>query len=596
MARRFSPSRGIIFFSILFFWLLPAGLACAAIKNGPLQVKVEGLNKELRLNVEAALVIPPGLVRDGKIEPRWLDRFTRQVPSLVSGALKPYGYYNSTTATRVEQVNGKGKTRLIVTVSKGEPVLTENVEVLLEGPGAGEAPLLALVRAFPVVPGKVLRQDHYEQAKGALLARSIDLGYLDAEFADQEILLDPLKNRADVTLLLETGPRFYFGEVHIEGAPEYPERFLQRFLAFGPNRPFVYAKLGQTQLNFLNSDRFRDVVVSPRMEDAQGGRVPTAIRLTPSARRRLRPGVGYGTDTGPRFSLRYKDVNLFRLGHEFSTDLMVAQKRQELSSAYIIPGYRNINSQTALKLGLQREDPGTYQSQSISAELERIRSFGKGKQGSVFLRLLQEESEVAGEDKFRSRMVIPGVRYSRRRLDDDLRPRKGYQYGLEMRGAHQSLGSDTGLLQAVASGNTVASLPGKLLLITRLQAGWTWQNEPLTEVPVSLRFFAGGDQSVRGYAYQALGPRDDSGQVAGGKHLLIGSLELERSLGENWAVAAFYDAGNAFDSLSDYELFEGAGIGVRRYTPVGPIKLDVARTLGDPDPSYRFHISIGLGW
>jgi translocation and assembly module TamA len=129
-----------------------------------------------------------------------------------------------------------------------------------------------------------------------------------------------------------------------------------------------------------------------------------------------------------------------------------------------------------------------------------------------------------------------------------------------------------------------------------VQAGATWQNEPLRELPPSLRFFAGGDQSVRGYGYQELGPRDSNDEVVGGKNLLVGSVELERALSENWGVAVFYDAGNAFDSFSDYRIFEGAGLGVRRYTPVGPVKVDLARQLGVPDPSYRLHVSIGFTW
>jgi hypothetical protein len=107
---------------------------------------------------------------------------------------------------------------------------------------------------------------------------------------------------------------------------------------------------------------------------------------------------------------------------------------------------------------------------------------------------------------------------------------------------------------------------------------------------------AAGDQSVRGYGYQTLGPRDSSDEVVGGKNLLVGSVELERALSENWGVAVFYDAGNAFDSFSDYEIFQGAGLGVRRYTPVGPVKVDLARQLGVLDPSYRVHVSIGFAW
>jgi translocation and assembly module TamA len=248
-----------------------------------------------------------------------------------------------------------------------------------------------------------------------------------------------------------------------------------------------------------------------------------------------------------------------------------------------------------LRTGYDREDIDTYESSTLFVEGELVRAFGRGRLGSAYLRLQQEDFIIGAEDS-RSRLVLPGLRFSERRYDDPIRPRRGYLYRLEVRGAHQVLGSDTGLLQALGSANTLQPLPWGFSVFARGQAGSTWQNEPLREIPPSLRFFAGGDQSVRGYGYQTLGPSDSSGKVVGGKNLLVGSVELERALSENWGVALFYDAGNAFDSFSDYEIFQGAGFGVRRYTLVGPVKVDLARQVGVLDPSIRLHVSIGFAW
>ena len=116
------------------------------------------------------------------------------------------------------------------------------------------------------------------------------------------------------------------------------------------------------------------------------------------------------------------------------------------------------------------------------------------------------------------------------------------------------------------------------------------------DLPASLRFFAGGDRSVRGYAYQSLGPKDENGQVIGGKHLLVANLEIEKKVTAKWGGAIFYDIGNAFDSLSEYELEQGAGIGIRRYTTIGPIRVDLARQIGNRSPRWRIHLSMGFGW
>ena len=597
---------------LLGFGAVAAGTLHAA---EPLRVVIKGVEGQALKNLQAALAPPPGLVRDGRVDPEWAERFARQVPKLAVEALKPFGYYHARVEAHLEEIETSaeevesylegvetpaekvagGTYRLTVEVHAGEAVRVERVEVTVVGPGAREKGLREQIRDFPLRRGHVLRQDLYEQAKGKLQAHALDLGYLDAEFAAHRLGIDLERNQAEVELTLATGEQYRFAEALIHGAPDYPDPFLRRYLAFAEGDAFSYARLGQTQLNYLNSDRFRDVVVTPRPELAKEQQVPVGIQLVPSARRRLRPGIGYGTDTGARATLRYKDVNLFHRGYEFSTELNVAERQQSLTAEFIMPSYRKLSDHAALRTGYDREDIDTYESRTLFVEGELVRALGGGRLGSVYLRLQQEDFTI-GEEDSRSRLVLPGLRFSQRRYDDPLRPRRGYQYRTEVRGTHQVLGSDTGLLQALASANTLQPLPWGFSVFARVQAGATWQNEPLSEIPPSLRFFAGGDQSVRGYGYQTLGPRDSNDEVVGGKNLLVGSVELERALSENWGVAAFYDAGNAFDSFSDYEIFEGAGLGVRRYTPVGPVKVDLARQLGVPDPSYRLHVSIGFAW
>jgi translocation and assembly module TamA len=581
----------------LFPAALLALLALAAPARGadPVQVVVRGVENEARKNVLAALALPPGMVTEGRVDRRWLERFADQAPRRVTEALRPFGFYDARATASLEEIDPGRSYRLVVTVTPGEPVRVGEVRVGVEGDGRDDPALRKLADSFPLRAGDVLRQDLYEEAKGALKARALDRGYLEADFSTRRIVVDPRVKSAEIDLVLVTGPGFLFGETLIHGAPAFPDKFLRRYMAYEPGAPFSYARLGQTQLNFLDSDRFRDVIVTPRLEMAQERRVPVSIQLVPSARRRLRPGIGYGTDTGARFSLRYKDVNMLHRGHELSSDFLVAELRQDLNAAYIVPSPRNLNSLTALRAGLEREQPDTYERSSLFVELERVRGFKQGMTGSVFLRLLRENFSI-GEEDDTSVLVLPGLRFSRRGYADPVRPRKGYLLTAEARGAHQDIGSDTGLLQAIGSGNVLVPLPARFSVFARVKAGATWQNEPLRELPPSLRFFAGGDQSVRGYGYQELGPRDENDDVVGGKNLLVGSVELERALGENWGVALFYDAGNAFDSFSDYEIFEGAGIGLRRYTPVGPIRVDIARQLGVPDPSYRLHVGVGFGW
>lgn len=577
--------------TLLFFLLL----SVASFAAEPLEIEVSGVSGEEALaNVRTSLALPPGLVENGQVEPLWLERFEEQLPDRVRQALEPYGYYEAEVKVQ-RQMSGPGRYLLDVTVVEGAPVRVTAVQVRLSGPGATVPRLQRLAADFPLRVGDVLRQDIYGSAKGTLKARVLDRGYLDADFSVHQIRLQRQERRAEIDLELATGERYHFGAARIEGAPDYPEPFLRRYLAFSAGEVFSYPLLGQTQLNFLDSDRFREVIITPEKNLAEGMRIPIELKLVPTARRRLRPGIGYGTDTGARTSLNYRDLNVFHRGHEFNADLSIAERHQSLSANYILPGLRNLDSQTALRTGFVREDLKTFETRSLFTEIEEQRGFSAGRIGSLYLRLLQENYIVGDQDKL-SRMILPGIRFRHNSYSDPVRPKKGFRYTLEARGAHQALGSDTGLLQFLASGNTVIPLPWKLKLLLRTQGGISLKNEPLAEIPASLRFFAGGDQSVRGYAYQSLGPKDASGQVVGGEHLAVGSAEIEVPLGENWGVAAFFDLGNAFNVLTKIDWASGAGLGVRRYTVIGPIKIDIARQVGIANPAYRLHLSVGLGW
>jgi translocation and assembly module TamA len=369
--------------------------------------------------------------------------------------------------------------------------------------------------------------------------------------------------------------------------------FLERFLDFKPGEPYSYAKTYQTQLNLINSDRFSSVTVREEKERAEDLRVPVRIHLKDSPPHRLRPGVGYATDTGARLSLRYQDLNVFRGGHELNTDLTVGERLSGLFVSYAIPRAGHVDNRTIFKTALQQEIVNPYDSKSFTLEGEHARSFGAGIVGSAYLQFLYETFSEPDRDG-KSTLLIPGLRFSQRRVDDIVRPRKGFRYSLETRGSTDFLGAETNFAQFLGNADGMIPLPYKFTLLPRAQVGATWQRDALTDLPPTLRFYAGGDRSVRGYTYQSLGPKDSNGNVIGGKNLLVGSLELEYALTREWALAAFYDAGNAFNNLPELHWAQGAGLGIRYYTIAGPIRVDVARQINVLHPGYQLHISVGF--
>jgi translocation and assembly module TamA len=591
ICRRRTAVTTFMLFSAVLLLLLFSPPSSAA--DGP-EVVVRGLENDAPAlaNVHAALAVPAGLVEGGNINERWLGRFVSQVPEKVRAALEPFGYYHASVKVSLAHPDG-GLPRIVVDISPGESVRLTRVEVKIEGPGAAEPSLDALVRKFPLKEGDVLRQDVYEEAKGKIKSRAAELGYLRADFAVHEIFLSKEASTAEIALTLDTGPRYRFGATSFEGGSEYPAPFLSRYLAYKPGETFSFDKLGKTQLNLMNSERFGDIIITPEKEEAEGLDVPVVVRMKSLPTKRLRMGAGYGTDTGPRVLVEYKDVDMFHSGHELTANLNVSTLLQGVSAGYIIPSVRDLDSLTGFTLSVRREHVTTYTSNIILLEADRTRSLGKGRLGTLFFKVQEEHYSITSE-KSNARLLMPGLRFSLQRFDSLIRPTKGHRLEVEIEGTHQALGSSMGLIRLVADGNIIVPLPWRLLLLTRLKAGVTFQNKPLDQLPASLRFFAGGDRSVRGYSYQGLGPKDSTGAVIGGKHVLVGSVELDRELFRDWGVAVFYDAGNSFNALNDITLFQGAGVGARYYTRIGALKLDFARQVGVPNPGFRIHFTVGF--
>jgi translocation and assembly module TamA len=578
-------------YALLAFLVFLLSLALPLHAAEPVEIVVTGVEGDALKNVQESLVLPAGLVREGTVDRLWLDRFAQQADEIVRTALEPFGYYKALITVTVEAAGEQY--RLLVKVVPGDPVRLSDVKITVAGPGSEEKRLQRLVTSFPLNKGDVLLHQKYEEAKAELTSRAKDLGYLDAEFSRHEIRIEKTARTATVELVLETGEKYYFGATRIEGAPGYPQSFLRRHLTYTPGEVFSYPLLGETQRNFTNSERFKGVIVTPEKQDAQALRVPISIQLEAGPRISVRPGIGYGTDSGARFTVRYRGLNMFHLGHEVYSQLYLAERLQGLVMGYVLPSPRDVRTSTTLQLNLQQEKTTSYSSKILALELDRNLSFGKGKLGTAYVKTQYEDYSV-GDQKSTARLLLPGLRFSDNRYDNPIRPRQGFRYALDLRGTHQLLGSDTALVQVLAEGSYLFALPWRLSLHTRANAGATLLSNPLRDIPPSLRFFTGGDQSVRGYSYKSLGPRDATGQVVGGKQLLTGSIELERALFRDWGVSVFYDVGNAFNSFSSLKLFKGAGVGLHYYTSMGALNLSLARSLGVDKPSFHIHFTVGF--
>lgn len=239
---------------------------------------------------------------------------------------------------------------------------------------------------------------------------------------------------------------------------------------------------------------------------------------------------------------------------------------------------------------ITREDNDTFENETARVGFRRTKRISSNWLRTLSLDVSYDRFDVGTESE-RTRLTLPAVVYDHKRADRDIFPTRGRRLTLELRGTGEFLGSSTAFLQAVVTGRLVRSISDKSRLLARATIGATAKSD-FGKLPPSVRFFAGGDESVRGFDYDALGPTDELGNVVGGSNLLVASIEYERLLRGNFYGAVFVDAGNAFDTV-DVDPAIGAGVGVIWLSPVGPLRFYLGHPLNKSDRNVRLHIQLG---
>jgi translocation and assembly module TamA len=560
-------------------------LAWSATTVAEVHFEVEGAERALLDNLRSHLA----LAAEPCDAPAWRVRrlFARAERDL-EPALRAFGYYRARIDKDLEF--GEDCWRAQLTVDIGERVRVRSRVVDVQGDAADDPALADLLSALPQAEGDPLHHGNYEEIKARLREFAAARGYLDFRLQRHELRVYPDESAAEIEIRADSGPRYRLGELRFGDLP-FEEDFVRRLVALDSGKPYRAADLTGLDRRLSDSGYFGRVEVLPRRDEAAEGTVPIELVLEAAPRHVWRAGVGYATDTGPRLSLGYSTRYVNRRGHRFDSEMRLSPVESGLTADYLIPGHDPNTEHYTFGLRLLRDDTKSAESDSVTVFGRYTRRHGDWTVVR-FLELLHESSEI-GTERERQTLLMPGVRLQRTRADDLRRTHQGYRVSLELRGAHDDLLSSTTLLQLRGSAKGIHRFGDSGRITVRADAGGTLVDDT-TELPASLRFFAGGDNSVRGYAYESLGPRDANGQVVGGRHLLVGSVEYEHPVaGEDWWGAAFVDAGNAFDP-GEFEVKVGYGVGLRWYSPVGRVRLDLAFPRDTERDDWRLHFALGV--
>lgn len=568
-------------------WLVLAFLLAApgVVWGAQLRVTVEGVKGVLRDNVLAYLRIYQE--RENRdLSPASIRRLHDAAPSEIRTALQPFGYYRSRLNATLNQDESGWLARYDIEVGEPIPVAVLDVQVL--GEGSTDPEFRRLLDEFPLTLNGALDQTHYEAAKRNFQRVAAERGYFDQRFTRHEIQIDLDAYKARVYLHVDTGRRYRFGKIDIEQDVLDPE-LLAKYIRVSSGQPYSSAALLELQTTLSGTDYFGNVEVIADHQTARDYAVPIRVRLAPRKPSKYTFGLGYGTDTGPRGQIGWERRYLNPEGHHIRAELRGSKIERTVNAGYFIPIRNPRTDQLAITGGYTQTDINETETEVRKVAVSRTTLRGHLQETISLTR--QNEKFAIGSETGAAELLLPGVTWSYLWGDERIYARQGARLGLDLRGAHEDLWSNASLGQARFQTKAIYSLADFGRVIGRVEVGAT-HIEEFGRLPVSLRFFAGGDLSVRGYDYNSLGPRNAEGTVTGGKHLLVGSLEYEQRITGDWSAAVFYDAGNAMNDFNE-PLKKGAGLGLRWRSPVGQIRLDVASPLTDPDNKLRLHLYIG---
>ncbi|GAB3345903.1 autotransporter assembly complex family protein [Lysobacter tyrosinilyticus] len=628
---------------------LAAGLAvfaCSTQAATVSSVEIRGVDELMSQNVRVSLSLVDAIGKD--ISGRRLTYLLREAESETREALEPFGYYspnivvertrNGETST-VESASGSpdadaadadadedatvaGGTEpasprragtapvtVTITVELGEPVTVRRSNVAIEGAGGKDKYLRADLGEFRPQEGDVFDHTLYEASKARITRRLAERGYFDADFVTRQVAVTRAESAADIDLVWDSGARYDIGATTVEQTPKHIIRdsLIQRLIYWEEGSYYHQGKLDRLRESLARLDYFAGIDIQPHPENAADGQVPVTVTLTPAKRSIYTAGLSYGTDSGAGVRLGLERRYLNDRGHKLLSQIDWAEKRKTATVQYRIPAFTWLDGWYTIGTQFYDEQSDYLDTRKIELVGSRSGEVNERLNAVASIHALRERWAFAAEDSGNvdpstpapvvynyATFLYPSLRGEYIDADNRIFPRKGIGLTLELRGGLNGLGSDASFLQAWGVGRWYQGMGKYNRLILRGEAGYTFTNG-LVDMPPSLRFYAGGDRSIRGYAYREVGPTLVAGgktYAKGAKNVLTGTVEFEHYFNDSWGAAAFVDGGDAFNEDRP-DFHTGVGLGLRWRSPVGPVRLDIAHGLYSPDSQYEIYLNIG---
>ncbi|MDQ3205892.1 MAG: autotransporter assembly complex protein TamA [Pseudomonadota bacterium] len=565
-------------------------------------VDIRGIDDEdMAENIRVSLSLVDAIGRE--LSERRLAYLVGEAEDEAREALQPFGYYDPQIT--VEQTGRGDATAVTVTVDPGQPVRVRRSDIAIVGDGAADRYLQADLDAFEPEPGEVLDHAQYELSKRAISRRLTERGYFDADFNSRRVEVTRAERAADIELVWDSGQRYDIGNIDFRQEPRriIREGLLEELVYWEEGSYYHQGKLDRLRDSLSGLDYFSSIDIRPQLDQASDGQVPVVVTLTPAKRSVYNAGISFGTDSGAGINLGLERRYLNQRGHKALAQLNLAERRSTLTLQYRIPAFAWLDGWYTFAAQAADEQTDYIDSRRIEFVASRSGQISDQWTAIASVHALRERWDYVEEDD-QGQVIDPDYRYATFTypsirgeyvdIDDLAFPREGVAGTVLLRGGVEGAGSDADFLQTRLTARWYKGFGERDRLILRGEIGHTFTDE-VVSLPPSLRFYAGGDRSIRGYEWREVGPRitaaDGSQFALGAENVVTGGIEFEHYFNDTWGAAVFVDSGSAFNDDPDWRT--GVGVGLRWRTPVGPLRVDIARGLDNPDSDFQLYLAIG---
>jgi len=571
--------------------LLAATAGFGAPAAAALQYRVElDVPAVLRAAVERGVDLPRWQDYPG-MDPELLRQLAEEARAQAKAAAGTEGFFSARVTAAVEE--GAEQWVVRISIDPGERTRIASVEIRFSGAVLDDAEaaerMRAIRAAWSLPPGAAFRQEDWDGAKAAAVRQLAARRYAGARVGASEARIDPEKREAALTVELASGPVFRYGNLEVRGASRYPGRVVERLNPLAPGTEYSEQALALFRRQLLELGYFATVEVAVDPDPEQAAAAPVRVAVIESRSKRIDASIGFTTDTGARFRLNYSDADLLAKAWRLRSELSLAQRIQSVRAS--------VDSQP-LAGGAWNTLLGRLERKDVEGQVTQAASIGLARQwglerlpSALSASWHHEQQQVGDLPKDTTWATYLGYRHTFRRADDIASPRAGYQGTLNVGGGVPGL-SSRGFVRATAKLHGFVPVGRNGDLALRVEAGRVFARAR-DGIPTEFMFRTGGDQTLRGYAFESIG-LDIGGAVASARTLALASIEYTHWFSELLGGALFYDIGDAFDTRDAFEAKAGFGAGLRIRSPIGPFRVDVA--YGEATNQLRLHFSVGFSF